>query len=377
MDFTYLLFLVLAFQSLLIAILFVFRKSNTKYTNILWAFFLLITSWMFILTVLFWTQLLFNGQRAHFVLTYYIPLSSFAPLFFFYIRKIITDKSISLKKDFWHFIPLIYSVTAINPFYFFLGTNKMNLFLNGEESVNAYQLFPFGYFDAILVLIMVTYGITIVNKYWKTYKGNGNLRTWTRAIILVFLGCVFSFTLYYGLYFFGFLSSEQDYGIILFLPILALIITIFAFNYNTIFNDTLVENVIPSVKYKKTGLSKNYSLELKGKLEALMLNDKPHLNSELRLDNLAELLGASRHHASQIINEYFDSNFFDFINSHRVAEAVELLEIKKKEVTLSEVGYLAGFNNTVSFNKAFKKNTGLTPSKYREQLLDTNRVFNY
>ncbi|WP_420322576.1 helix-turn-helix domain-containing protein [Flagellimonas sp.] len=232
------------------------------------------------------------------------------------------------------------------------------------------MLFPFGYLDAVLVLVMVAYGITIVYKYWKVYKGSRDLQIWTRAIILAFLGCVLSFVLYQGLYFLGFISAEQDYAVILFLSIFTLTISYFAFNYSAIFNGTPIENVLPFVKYKKTGLSKKYSLELKGKLEDLMTVDKPYLDSELRLDNLADLLGISRHHTSQIINEYFNTNFFDFVNSHRIAEAIELLEAKKKEVNLSEVGYLAGFNNTVSFNKAFKKNTGLTPSKYRELLLD-------
>ena len=375
MDFIYLLFFVLAFLSLLVAILFVFGKSITAHANILWAFFLLITAWIFIFTMLFSAQLLLNLKGRHFVLTYYIPFSFFAPLFFLYIRKIVTNKSISLNKDFWHFVPLLYAFTSINPFYF-LYTEEMNLFLEGAGNKNEYLLFPFGYFDAILVLIMIAYAIVIGFKYWNRYKGDYTVRIWYRATILAFQGCVLSFILYFGLYYFGTPSPEQDYTIILLLPIFALIISIFSFNYSMIFTTASIGEVMPMVKYKKTGLSKNYSLELKDKLEALMLNQKPHLNSELRLDDLAKLLGASRHHASQIINEYFDTNFFDFINSHRINVAIELLEVKKKEVTLSEVGYLAGFNNTVSFNKAFKKNTGLTPSKYREQLLTPQSVFN-
>nr|WP_299485363.1 helix-turn-helix domain-containing protein [uncultured Allomuricauda sp.] len=228
----------------------------------------------------------------------------------------------------------------------------------------------------ILVVIMNAYGIATILNFWKVYKRSRDLKIWVRVIIMLFLCCTISFTIYYGLYYLGALTELQDYAFIIFLSVFVLTISYYAFNYNAIFNGIPIEDVLPFVKYRKTGLSKNYSLELKGKLETIMSNEKPHLNSELRLDNLAEQLGISRHHASQVINEYFSSSFFDFINSHRIAAAVELLEEKKKEITLSELGYLAGFNNTVSFNKAFKKNTGLTPSKYRELLLSTDKIHN-
>ncbi len=376
MNLAYLLILLLGFQALLIAIFFIFRKSQIRYANIILALFLIAAAWLLIFTVIYWSLLLFTKEYVHCFFTYYIPFSTFAPLFFFYIRKIVTDKSVSLNKDFWHFIPLLYVIIGIAPFFFLTADAKMELVMKAQTRDYAYLLFPFGYLDAVLVLIMIAYGVAIVKKYWKIYKGNRDLRIWTQVIILAFLGCVFGFFVNYSSYFLGISSLSQDYVVILFISIFVLIISYFAFNYSAIFNGIPIEDVLPFVKYKKTGLSKNYSLELKDKLEVLMSNDKPHLNSELRLDNLAELLGISRHHASQIINEYFNSNFFDFINSHRIVEAIELLEVRKKEVTLSEVGYLSGFNNTVSFNKAFKKNTGMTPSKFRELLLDADKTFN-
>ena len=105
-----------------------------------------------------------------------------------------------------------------------------------------------------------------------------------------------------------------------------------------------------------------------------MLIEKPFLNRELRLDDLAEALQIGRHHASQVINEHFDANFFDFINLYRVEEAIRLLQEKGNELNLAEIGFLSGFNNTVSFNKAFKKNTGVTPSKFRKEVKHHNGI---
>ena len=60
-----------------------------------------------------------------------------------------------------------------------------------------------------------------------------------------------------------------------------------------------------NIKYEKTGLSEAFSTELKNKLETMMDKQKLYLNHELRLNDIAELLNISRHHASQVINENF------------------------------------------------------------------------
>lgn len=374
MEFLHLLVLVLALQAILIAFFFLFRQSGARYPNVLLSLFLIISAWLLISSVLFWTKQLFTPRYVHFYFTYYFPLSLFAPLFYFYLRKIVVGKSILLKRDFWHFIPFIYTTIATFPFLILSKSDKLGFIMSRQSRDVAYLLFK--KYDLILAVFMIMYCSAIVFNFWKIYKGNRDLRIWTRAIILSFVGCVLSFTVYYGLYYLGILTQNQDYVVILFLSLFVLIISYFAFNYSTIFNGTPIENVLPFVKYKKTGLSKSYSKELSIKLQNLMQKDKPYLNSELRLDDLAELLGVSRHHTSQIINEYFSTNFFDYINAFRIGESIELMEIKRKEVTLSELGYLAGFNNTVSFNKAFKKNIGITPSKYRKLLLTAEQNLN-
>ncbi len=121
-----------------------------------------------------------------------------------------------------------------------------------------------------------------------------------------------------------------------------------------------------NIKYEKTGLSETFSHELKDKLESLMHEQKLYLNHELRLDDIAELLNISRHHASQVINENFNMNFYDYINSYRIEEAKTKLcsGFKKSPDSISDIAYQCGFNNRVSFYKAFKKITRITPKEY-------------
>ena len=119
-------------------------------------------------------------------------------------------------------------------------------------------------------------------------------------------------------------------------------------------------------KYEKTGLSEAFSQELKDKLENLMLEEKLYLKHELRLSDIAELLNISRHHASQVINENFNMSFYDYVNSYRIEEAKDRLcsSFHKSSTSISEIAYQCGFNNRVSFYKAFKKITHITPKEF-------------
>lgn len=119
-------------------------------------------------------------------------------------------------------------------------------------------------------------------------------------------------------------------------------------------------------KYEKTGLSESFSLELKDKLEYMMDSEKLYLRHELRLDDIAELLDISRHHASQVINENFNLNFYDFVNAYRIEEAKAKLCVgfENSSESISDIAYQCGFNNRVSFYKAFKKITHTTPTEF-------------
>ncbi|WP_435622485.1 helix-turn-helix domain-containing protein [Flagellimonas sp.] len=126
------------------------------------------------------------------------------------------------------------------------------------------------------------------------------------------------------------------------------------------------EQTAPS--YKHSTLKEEDKLEIEKQLGKLMLTEKPYLNNELRLNQLAEQLSISTHHLSQFLNEHHQTSFFDFINKHRVQEAKRLI-VDKPNFTLLQIGYEAGFNNKTSFVNAFKRFEGQTPSSYRKTIL--------
>lgn len=119
-------------------------------------------------------------------------------------------------------------------------------------------------------------------------------------------------------------------------------------------------------KYLKSGLTFDYSLELKENLLHLLNDKKIFKMDNLTLEVLSNELDTNRHNASQVINEHFNMNFFELINQYRIIEAKLILEDDlRQSMNIIDVAYEVGYNNKVTFNKSFKKETMLTPSQYR------------
>lgn len=124
------------------------------------------------------------------------------------------------------------------------------------------------------------------------------------------------------------------------------------------------ENEVIS-RYKNSGLKDQVAKKYLEELLNYMNSEKPYLNGKLSLKDVAEHLGISVNHLSQVINEQLDKSFFDFVNSYRVEEVKKhVAESKHEQLTLLAIAYESGFNSKSSFNSIFKRLTGVTPSQY-------------
>ncbi|WP_143960297.1 helix-turn-helix domain-containing protein [Litoribacter populi] len=122
-------------------------------------------------------------------------------------------------------------------------------------------------------------------------------------------------------------------------------------------------------RYQTGGLGKNESAAYFEQLTQIMEKDKPYLEPTLNLAGLASLLKITPHQTSQVINENAGTNFSDYVNAYRVDTVKELLtEPQFRNYTLLAIAFEAGFNNKNSFNTAFKKHVGKTPTAYRKAI---------
>jgi AraC-like DNA-binding protein len=119
-------------------------------------------------------------------------------------------------------------------------------------------------------------------------------------------------------------------------------------------------------KYASSRLTEEDSIKYINNLTDLMKSTKPYLKPNLTILELASDLNISTHFLSQIINENFKLNFFDYINKYRVEEVKEkIIDPKYSEYSLLGIALDCGFNSKSAFNRIFKKFTGQTPSEFK------------
>ncbi|SOE20488.1 AraC-type DNA-binding protein [Spirosomataceae bacterium TFI 002] len=104
-------------------------------------------------------------------------------------------------------------------------------------------------------------------------------------------------------------------------------------------------------------------------LEMLMKSEKLYLNPSISVKDVAEKIEIPVRDLSTLLNKHLGKHFFDFINEYRIKEAQEIFKsTDDSKLTVLEVLYNVGFNSKSSFNTAFKKHTGSTPTAFRKSL---------
>ena len=98
-----------------------------------------------------------------------------------------------------------------------------------------------------------------------------------------------------------------------------------------------------------------------------------NLNSSLTLNSVADHVFLSPSYLSRIFKKYMHINFINYINHQKIAQAQRELILTRKPINL--ISNVAGFSQTSYFTKTFKKITGLTPSAYRKENSEINRIY--
>jgi len=122
-------------------------------------------------------------------------------------------------------------------------------------------------------------------------------------------------------------------------------------------------------KYAKQSVDERMQDEYIEKLNSFMDRNKPYLNENITIKDLAEFTSIPSHHLSIVINSRLNKNFYTFINEYRVREAIDILDDPENtEANILAIAFRAGFNSKSTFNSVFKKITGQTPSEYRNKI---------
>ena len=385
MDFLKTIAIISVFILFLLILFLLTLKSNKKFPNQLFAGYLFLTaldvSGVFIaepvisllpnLEIFRWTLILLN-----------------IPLFYLYVLSLCYEDFQLKRKHLFHLIPfVIINLILASGIYWTDGIEKKYFFKNHHQT---FEMITFQYLIEIQYLIY-TIAIFMVLKrtqsiYFENQSYSSNLVfKWLFQLTVLFMVVHYFATLKNMLRY----TDEHQLLTVIngFLEIMALLVTSWfvlkALKYPEFFrgvdpqlqliNDFKNETEPKTRSEAKQNIDNsniNLQIEL---LNIYMAEKKPYLDPALTVQSLAAQMNMPTRELSILINSNMKQHFFDFINTYRIENAMELLKKhSKKDSTVLEILYQVGFNSKSSFNTAFKKHTTLTPTEYRNTYYKKN-----
>jgi AraC-like DNA-binding protein len=374
------LLLFAAAQGLFLALVLFTQQRGNRRANRVLALLMLLFSLRLIETVGYWTKYLLVFP--HFWLATASFPFLFGTLLYFYAKFLVSENFKPPLKDGLHFLPFALHLGWLVSFYRLSAEIKLRIlqqYIGVENPQMAWLYFVLVLAQISHMLIYAWLTHRLLKQHAQNFKSDSVSiekisMNWLRNLTIGF-GSFVLLTLLYVIWLqLGFPYSRAVDALVL----IAMASQIYLIGYKTlrqpeIFSGMLALKKAP--KYEKSALTPARAETYLAKLLHIMEAEKLFTNSELKLSDLAGKLDISPHHLSQIINEKLGQNFFEFINQYRIEEAKKYLrDAEKQNYTILSIALEAGFNNKASFNTAFKKHTGLTPSQFRDTRVKADQV---
>lgn len=106
---------------------------------------------------------------------------------------------------------------------------------------------------------------------------------------------------------------------------------------------------------------------VEARLTRLMAQEQLYREPALTIGQLAKRSGYPEYLVSEVINRRFEGHFWDYINRQRVEAARACLADADDTRTILDIAYACGYTSKSTFNAAFKRQLGQTPSAYRQR----------
>ncbi|MEO6039760.1 MAG: helix-turn-helix domain-containing protein [Saprospiraceae bacterium] len=294
----------------------------------------------------------------------------FGPLLYLYAKSVL-DPAFRWKQGYWlHFLPYFLQLMLNAPLFTLpkvYWSEFINTFLSGELPIRftekiilalqhiqllVYLILTFRWiqqakrtFGNAQYLVPVSSRINWLEKLW-----------YSLSLFLTTIFFLFLFILFNGKYnpitnyFYTLISS----GIIYFIA------------YQLVLNPELISPDFIQKYRAYMSFSGEEGEQYLQKIKTLMQESKIFTDPDLKLPALAKQIGLPTHQLSKLINEKFGKSFTDFINEYRVQEfIIRMNDNQYKSYSLYGIALEVGFNSKSSFNAAFKRITGKTPSDYK------------
>ncbi|MBO9505907.1 helix-turn-helix domain-containing protein [Thalassospira sp. A3_1] len=317
---------------------------------------------------------------------------AFIPAIYLYFLEISGKPSV---RPSWHFAVMLPVSVVMMGVVYLLGPDTS---LSGVtiEEINVDLDFRLGkIFNMLLILLITTFCLQFASYMFRIWRvavrylqdasrqlevDRKGLRRWVLELLL---GLSVIFTLFTLINLFDTIVSRSEW---LQLGVKATFVLVFFRMCHVIaVNPALfvqperdeVENTRESDEERRRSVlarkvDPNHVSRIRAKLDRIVAARELMFDPLLTMPKLANAVGVTPNQLSYVLNQHLGKSFFDFVNEVRTNEASRLL-IEEPDRTILDIAISVGFNSKSTFNLAFKKITGKTPSAYRdEKILNTN-----
>jgi AraC-like DNA-binding protein len=319
------------------------------------------------------------------------------PLFYLHAKYLLSSRQKYKHSDLWHFLPFALSIVASFSFFIEAGEDKQFLLDNPSPYMAVVEIIS----NEVIGLQSLFYSILtlrLVRNYKRRIKDYQSTSIRTR-IHLIEIGALVILVAWsasiIGLHldFFG-VDLGFDYFLVSYLSLVFVIyftsyasfrsVEVFKIELESpnVSNKLIPKDSVSKIDFKTEidvknqrkntetiGLENERNEALNKALVDYMEKEKPYLNSDLNLIDLAKDLSMTRNDLSSVINSCHHVNFYEFVNKYRVEEVKMLMkDPSSKNLDMMGYGYAAGFNSKASYYRVFKQFTNMSPSEYLKSI---------
>jgi len=272
------------------------------------------------------------------------------PFLYLYTRIITKPESVGKWNWLIHIVPIIVFMIITGILYPY--NEHWYLWQRGYDGIFGYMLL----FQWTVYLIAAIYQVrfSFSRLFSKTEKPS-NLDYW---IINIVIGCFLVWLAYNTVRYTSYIVGALSFSFTLYI---SLMIWFFKRRQSSL------SFLSPVIKYQNKIISDTEIEFINERLPRLFIEEKMHLNPDLKLLDVAKKLQTKRHTLSQYLNDTIGQSFSNYVNGYRVDTSIAMLQ-SNQVLTIEGIGNECGFKSNTSFYAAFKKHKGMTPAQFKKSI---------
>lgn len=353
------------------------------------------------------------GKSAFWMALFYNNISPFmllsGPFLYFYVRGTLKDRQGLKAKDYLHFIPALIHLIGISSYLlspFSYKKEVAQLIIDNFDNIKFIKVnifFNYKFNFIIRLLLLVIYTLFSGMLLWKFSKKKNNYLNipakqlkityrWLVSLIILVLFLILNFiilTIYFIYYTIDQLKQNTlivnfTTGIafvflaigVLFFPEILYGMPNHKSSLSKIKRKTIKANKSKVISKEKLHIeiANDPFIELSDKIKSYFEKEKPYLNPNFSISDIALKMEVPQNHVSYCINSIFKTKFSKLKTELRIEYTKKLLlESNHSNITIDGIAQMSGFISRSSFYNAFKDVTGETPSDYLNSNLKVDK----